>query len=275
MPTGKDIRPYVSVPVIIVMFVLMTLVIGFVALQKVEQHLIAATGESLALAAVDIADKLDRILYERYGDIQIMARTPVFQGRDAAAKIMFLQTIKAAFRYYLWLGVTDAQGRIVAATAPDSIGEDRSRMDWFKTVRERGGIHVQDAQPSEDSGGVMASAFRAPILGPRAEFLGTVTSRTSLPVIEEDVIKQTVEALQIRPGSGSRIECRFLNSDGDIIADSVLYPEDQVNLKLLGLPSALLSASAQPGYTEEQHLRRHVSVVTRYASTRAYGQFSR
>src|SRR5947209_8417012 len=163
MPTGKDSRPYASLPVIIVMFVLMTLVIGFVALQKVEQHLIAATGESLALAAVDIADKLDRILYERYGDIQIMARTPVFQGRDAAAKIMFLQTIKAAFRYYLWLGVTDAQGRIVASTDPDSIGEDRSRMDWFKAVRERGGIQVQDAQPSEDSGGVMAIAFTAPI----------------------------------------------------------------------------------------------------------------
>src|SRR2546426_3520749 len=25
-----------------------------------------------------------------------------FQGRDAAAKITFLQTIKAAYRYYLW-----------------------------------------------------------------------------------------------------------------------------------------------------------------------------
>src|SRR3989442_6275762 len=74
------------------MIVLMTLVIGFVAIQKVEQHLIAATGESLALAAVDIADKLDRILYERYGDIQIMARAYVFQRRDAAAKITFLRS---------------------------------------------------------------------------------------------------------------------------------------------------------------------------------------
>jgi PAS domain S-box-containing protein len=274
MPNGKDSRPYASLPVIIVMLVLMTLVIGFVALQKVEQHLIAATGESLALAAVDVADKLDRILYERYGDIQIMAREHVFQRRDAAAKITFLQTIKAAYRYYIWLGVTDARGRIVAATDRDSIGKDRSRMGWFKTVRERGGIQVQDAQPSEDSGGVMAIAFTAPILGPRGEFLGTVTSRVSLPVMEEDVLKQIVEALQIRPGPGSRIECQFLNSDGDIIADSVLYPEDQVNLKLLGLPSALLSASTQPGYIEEQHLRRHVSVVTGYASTKGYGQFS-
>src|SRR3989449_5506260 len=92
--------------------------------------------------------------------------------------------------------------------------------------------------------------------------------------MEEDVIEQTIEALQVRPGSGSRIECRFLNSDGDIIADSVLYPEGKVNLKLLGLPSALLSASAQPGYIEEQHLRRHVPVVTGYASTKGYGQFS-
>src|SRR5438094_438817 len=91
----------------------------------------------------------DEVPYQRYGDIQIMARAYVFQRRDAAAKITFLQTIKAAYRYYLWLGVTDAQGRIVAATDPGIIGKDRSRMGWFKTVRERGGIHVQDAQPSE------------------------------------------------------------------------------------------------------------------------------
>src|SRR5207249_8608502 len=112
--------------------------------------------------------------------------------------------------------VTDAQGRIVAATDPDTIGKDRSRMGWFKTVRENGGIHVQDAQLSEEFGGVMAIAFTAPILGPRGEFLGTVTSRASLPVIEEDVINQTVEALQIRAASGSRIESRFLNRDGGI-----------------------------------------------------------
>jgi len=53
----------------------------------------------------------------------------------------------------------------------------------------------------------------------------------------------------------------------------VLREEGQVNLKQEGLSSALLSETAEPGYIEEQHLRRDVPVVTGYARTEGYGEF--
>src|SRR2546427_12949303 len=46
-----------------------------------------------------------------------------------------------------------------------------------------------------------------------------------------------------------------------------------VNLKVLGLPSALFVGTTQPGYVEEMHLRRHVPVVTGYAQTEQRGNF--
>ena len=251
------------------------LVIGGIVLHYVEARLVASTGESLALAAADIADKLDRILYERYGDIKMLEQAPVFHGHDAVAKTAFLRTMLTEHRYYLWLGVTDANGRIVAATDSASLGKDRSGALWFKAVHDRGGIDVQDVQSFEETGKTLAIAFTAPIVGPRGEFLGTVTSRVGLPVLE-DVIESTVRALEVQRGASTRVEYQFLTRDGDIVADSILHQEAQtekVNLKRLALPSALLSASAQPGYVEEMHKRRHVPVVSGFAGTEGHGEF--
>ncbi|TAL08528.1 MAG: response regulator [Nitrospirae bacterium] len=259
-------------PIMIFGIVVMGVAIGIATLYYVETRMIAAMGESLALAAADIADKLDRTLSERHSDIRILAQAPVFRGGDAAAKTSVLQNRKTIHPYYLWLGVTDAQGRIVAATNPASVGGDRSQRDWFKDVRDRGIIHVRDAQASEDSGGIMAVAFTAPILGPQGEFLGVVTSRVALLFLE-DVFRQTVQTLQFQRGFGSTIEYQFLNRDGDIIADSIFRQEGMINLKQLGLPSALLTASAKPGYIEETHLRRHVQVITGYAQTEQSGDY--
>ena len=272
LPKGSVRRPYAALPVIMMVMMVTALGTGSATLKYVENHLVASTGESLALAAADIADKLDRTLSERYGDIRVLAQAPVFRGRDAAAKTAFLQTIKAAYPYYIWLAVIDANGRIVAATDPATMGKDRSQRGWFKDVRDRRIIHVQDAESSEDSGGVLAIAFTAPILGPRGEFQGVVTSHVSLPLLE-DVFRQTVQALQLQRGSVSKIEYQFMSRDGDIIADSLLRQEGTVNLKQLGLPSALSTGSAQPGYIEETHFRRHVPVITGYAQTEQSGDY--
>ncbi|MEK9133354.1 MAG: PDC sensor domain-containing protein, partial [Pseudomonadota bacterium] len=274
---GQQSRtPYAWIRVMMLVMVVGAMVIGGIVLHYVEARLVASTGESLALAAADIADKLDRILYERYGDIKMLQQAPVFRGRDAAAKTSFLRTMLTEYRYYLWLGVTDADGRIVAATDSASLGKDRSRALWFNAVRDRGGIDVQDVQTFEETGKTLAIAFTAPILGPRGEFLGTVTSRVGLPVLE-NVIESTVRALEVQRGTSTKIEYQFLTRDGDIVADSILHQEAQaekVNLKRLALLSALLSASAQPGYVEEMHKRRHLPVVSGFAGTEGHGEFT-
>ena len=78
-------------PGLIVAMVLVVILIGGLVLQYVETSLVAATGASLTVAAVDIAAKLEMLLDERYGDIQMMARFQTFQGRDTAAMPQYLE----------------------------------------------------------------------------------------------------------------------------------------------------------------------------------------
>jgi len=260
-------------PALILVLCLAVLTIGAITLHYVERQLVAAAGQSLALAAVDIAGKLDLLMAERYGDIQMMARSQIVQDGDRAAMTRYLEGMAAAYPVYEWLGVTNATGRIVASTDPSSLGKDRSGREWFRAVRDRGGVHVRDAQSSEDSHGIVAVAITAAIKGAGEEFLGAVTSRVALPVLE-DVFVRTAIALQEQWGTDVRIEYQFVNGEGDVIADSLLREEGRVNLKRMGLPSSQLFDRAPSGFVQERHLRRQVDVVTGYAMTKGVEDLS-
>ena len=265
-------RPYAWLPALIIVMTVVALGIGAVALRYIKTRLVATAGETLALAAADIAGKLDLLLDARYGDIQVMAQASAFQGGDRASMTRHLTALMDAYPVYQWMGVTDTRGRIIAATDPVAVGWDRSGTPWFQAVRDGSGIHVGDAAVSEESGGVMAVSFTAPIRSPGGAFLGVVTTRVGLPVLE-DTLAQTANALQAQYGTRARIEYQFLQRDGTVIADSFLREEGTTNLKFLGLPSALSADSAQPGYIEEMHLRRQVPVVTGYAQTEQSGNY--
>ena len=266
-------RAYRWLPALIALLVFTTVAMGAIALHFVQNRLIAASGESLALVAADIADKLDRLLLEQYANTQIMAQAPALQGSDPAVKTRLLNLFKAPYGYPTWISVTDVRGRVIADTDPGSVGQDRSEQIWFRFVRDHGGVHVQDAGPDQTLGGALAVTFTAPIKSPAGEFLGVVTSRVRVSDLEQ-IFKEAVRSFDVQHGKAGRLEYQFLARDGEVIADSVLRQEGRVNLKLMGLLSALFIGSAQPGYVEEMHLRRHVPVVTGYAQAEQHGDFA-
>ena len=272
-PVRLSRRRYRRLPALIILMTLIAVTVGALVLFYVEERLVVTTGERLALAAADIADKLDRVLFERYGDIQMMAKAFTDKSDNSEAMTDYLVWMKKAYPVYHWLGVTDARGRIVAATDGASVGEDRSGALWFRSARGGAGVYVQDVQVSEDSGRALVVVFSSPIRGRQGEFLGVVMAQVGLPVLE-DVFVRTVRAFQSQQSHTGRIEWQFLTRDGEVIVDSILREAGKVNLKLLALPSALLSASALPGYVEEMHLRRHLPVITGYAQAEGYGEFT-
>lgn len=246
---------------------LLALAVGAIALRFIEQRLVASAGESVALAASDIAGKLDLLLVERYGDMQMLAVSPVLHAGNPATITPYLESVQAAYPVYLWLGVTDPNGRILAATDPGSVGLDVSRASWFASVRETGGIVVEDAAGTAGFDSTMAVTFAAPIRGPGGAWLGMVTTQVSVPILE-DVFASTAMALQAQHGTAAVIEYQFLTGDGTVIADSMLREERQVNLRERELPSALLVGSGPSGYVEEAHRRRGIPVITGYAMTK-------
>src|SRR5947209_5898238 len=180
MQTDLSRRSYRHLPILILLMTLVILIIGAVALHYVENRLVATTGESLALAAGDIADMLDRLLFERYSDIPMMCRAQAFQGRDTAAMTEYLDWMRKNYQVYRWLAVVNADGRIIAATNPASVGKDVSRTHLFRVVREQGGVHIQDVEVSEDAGGIPVIGFSGPILDAQEKFRGAILSRVAL-----------------------------------------------------------------------------------------------
>ena len=253
--------------ILIVLISLLAFVIAALGLRYAERRLVQAAGETLSLAAAEIADKVDRVLRERLGDVRIIATSPVLRSRDRDAMTRFLQDIQAVQApYYLWLGVTDAQGRVVAATDSATLGQDRKETAWFRAVRDGAGFHIADVEPFVEAGGPDSLAFTTSLTGPSGEFLGTVSARVGLTALEE-ALTQTLRTFHMRADFSGHLDYQFVSGAGVAFIDSELAFKGRVNLLQLGLPSAKLSLSDRPGFIEEEDLRRHVPVITGYART--------
>ena len=265
-------RPYSWLRVLIIVMTVVTLAIGGIGLYYIETRMVASAGDTLALTAAEVSDKLDRFLVERYGDVLMMAGALSAQPHNREFQAAYVARMMTSYPDYLWIGTTNAHGQIVVATDPATVGHDYSAEPWFQAVRNGQAVHVGDVEPFAVMGGADAVAFTAPITGPHGEFLGVVTTRVGISGLE-NIVTRTLLAFQRREGLGGALEYQFLSEKGAAFVDSDLQHKGNINLKQLSLPSALLSERSLFGYVEEEHERRHVSVITGYAKTLARGGF--
>ncbi len=274
MPIVPSDRRYQWLPGLIAGIVLVVLMVGGIGIQDGRRRMVAQAGERLALAATDIAEKLDRVLFERYGDVRLMAHASVLQGRDAGAGMAYLAEVQEAYPVYRWIVVTDAQGRIVAATDRPDVGRDVHEAEWFKAVRAAHDVEMMDLHSfGEEEEDMPVVSFTAPMLNSDGAFMGAVKAHVGLSVLE-DIVEQTLVALQAQQGTSMKLEYQLLNREGYLIADSLLREDaKQGNLMALGVPSALRAGTGPSGYVEEDHVRRRIPVVTGYAHTKGRDNF--
>jgi len=263
-------RPYSWLQLLIFLMTVFTLVIGAIASYFIEARMVASAGETLALTAAEVSDKLDRFLVERHGDAMMMAGTISTQPHNREFQSTYVARMKASYPSYLWIGITNVRGQVVVATDPATVGRDYSAESWFRAVRNGQAVHVGDVEPFAVMGGVDSIGFTAPVTGPHGEFLGAVTTRVGIPGLE-NLVTGTLRAFQQREGFGGELGYQFLTEKGVAFVDSDLQHKGNINLKQMGLPSARLHEQSMFGYVEEVHQRRHVPVITGYAKALTRG----
>ena len=279
MNTSKAILPreprrYRWLPYLLIGVTLLAIPAGIALIRFVEHRFVEVAGEELKLAAAEVAEKLDRMLFERQGDALMMARTISLRPSDHKYLSEYLKWMKTTYvPAYQSLAVTDVQGTVVAATEPSLVGRDYSRAASFIAARATRRLDITDVAGLEVESGGDTIMFTAPILDTQTAFQGVVTSWVGVPFMEE-VTARTVRSLEARPGMGGRVEYQMLTKQGKVFVDSYLPHKGGINLKELGLPSVLLSETGVSGYVEEEHSRRHVQVVTGYAQTKGFEGFS-
>jgi two-component system cell cycle sensor histidine kinase/response regulator CckA len=212
---------YRWLPLLIVLLIVVTLGIGTVLLRYVERYLVTASGEALTLAAAEVSDKVDRLLFERFGDAQVMARVFALPPFDRAYQTKYLAWMKAAYTpVYMWLGVTDQRGIMVAATDESLLGQDYGKSRWFQVARERRTVVADDVDIHEADNGVETIAYTAPILDAHGAFLGVVTTRIGVHMVEE-VTTRTIRSLERRAEFGGSVEYQMVTREGKVFADSI------------------------------------------------------
>jgi diguanylate cyclase (GGDEF)-like protein len=263
-PAWMD-RHHTWITFVVAAIMLVTLICLGWAARTVQDRLIQSSGHSLVQAATDAASKLSMMIQERYGDIQMLSTAPVARGQNPEALTKYLRELMHTYPAYRWIGVTDSRGRIIATTDTSTTSLDRSQSHWFQLARTITGVRILDAQVSDESGENSTITLIAPLHSPDGRFLGAIAAVVGVPSLMH-ILDDTMQVLKnIEWTEESHIEYQLLNEHGDLIADSTLRQEGKLNLKQLGLSSAILVGMNARGFVEETHLRRGTSVITAYA----------
>jgi signal transduction histidine kinase len=258
-------------PLVLLLCFSIAAVLGLYALSFLRTMLVSERGRELAMNAAAVADTLDRVMFERFGDIQLFANDGVLREGTTGEKTARLLQYQQLYQYYSWLGVTNERGQFVATTG--SLASEATQglaPDLFEVIRQTGTPHIEDAGASSESFHNLSVGFSAPIYGARGDFRGAVATR--VPV--ENLRTIFEQEGRLRYGEGT-YDWVLLTREGMIISEQH-QPQVMDDLPMkIEVPSWLRAAAAptQPGFVEEVHERRGTPVVTGYARTQGYKNF--
>lgn len=109
---------------------LQSVLVGTLARRQVESDI---GGRLLDLSA-HVTGILDRSMFERYREIEILATLAPFRdpATPRAELRAMLETLQRSYREYAWIGVTDAEGTVIASTGQLLEGERVAERPWYQ-----------------------------------------------------------------------------------------------------------------------------------------------
>lgn len=121
--------------------VVLTLLLTLVIERTASQGVTSSIGNNLAELARQTASRLDRGMFERYREVQLMSAR-LARLQDPAQVRAELDAARDTYRYYAWLGITDDKGVVRAASGGMLQGADVSQRPWFRQALK--GVHLGD-----------------------------------------------------------------------------------------------------------------------------------
>src|SRR5205085_7831865 len=91
----------------------------------------SSIGSNMAVLAYQMANRLDRGMFERYREVQLMSARVARLPDDDLVQVE-LDAAKNSYRYYLWIGLARADGVVLAASDDALVGENVGSQPWFR-----------------------------------------------------------------------------------------------------------------------------------------------
>lgn len=262
-------------------------ILGVIVYRSAYQVLFERAGQRMQFMAADVADTIDRSLFERFGDVQAFAFNPMAQEtpeKMTAAANFYTQS----YVCYDLMIITDAAGKVLACNTVAFDGKplDTSRLvgqsvkgqDWFEQCVSghipAGKSFFSDAKEDRDTASVYGNNgltlnFSAPIRNTEGKIVGVWSNRASIKRI---VGKITAEQEASQKADG--VEMQVLNNSGLILDDSDPKVIMSLNLIDSGVQSAKLGSEGKDGFIEALHIRKQIMQLNGYAAEKGYGGFT-
>jgi|GEM_PF-5341386 len=263
-----QIDPFYRLMALAATVVTVGLLVFCIVLVLLQQALIRRSGETLANAAANTAGRLDRVLFERMGDAQMMSRD--FSGRthDRSYLSAYLGWMNQAYPIYQWLAVLDSKGTVIATTVGEWQGQNRSSAEWFQRASISSQVTMLEVQPYPETKGEMAIGFASTIRGSDGQVQGFVASFVTLRVLEESYLEMS-KVVQWLGDVNVPVEYIVVSRDGLALIDSAYHQEGHVNLSALPSIKRLWETEGW-GFVSEHAFRDRAEFITGYARTRGY-----
>lgn len=176
--------------------------------------------EALRQVAVDFRDGLDHGMAQQFKEVRVLAQLEPFRRFDDPESMRrALDQIQIGFDHFAWLGVTDAQGKVVAAAGGLLDGVDVSKRPWWQGARKGapfvGDVHsallLEKLLPRQSEPWRFVD-FAVPLLDPRGQLQGVFGVHLSwgwARQIKSELIDATMASHQA--------EALVLGKDGAVI----------------------------------------------------------
>lgn len=242
---------------------------------------------NLGQQAFALADKIDRNLFERYGDVQAFAFHPGARGTQSQvsdAANFFVQ----AYGLYDLAIVADREGRIVAANTVtfegkpldtrSLIGRSVRGEDWFESCIggkiRKGESFVSDVKEDGMVGEIyrnrgIAMNFAAPVFDERGNVTRVWSNRASWERITRQIAR---EHLAAAGGGKSTLAIHLVNKAGLLIEDANEAEIFKANLVEKGNQAAKAAIAGKNGFMEEKD-DQGVDRLIGYVAEKGYGPY--
>ncbi|CAA2143779.1 ATP-binding protein [Hyphomicrobium sp. ghe19] len=250
---------------------LLTIAVSYVIGRDAVSRLEHQIGQSLALLADEMQDKLDRAMFERLQSLDNMAAIgKILQKTDTPDALRAsLERFQSAYSDYSWIGFADRNGKILSSTRGEYEGQNVGEQVWFKK-----GLH----EPYVGDVKLPARSDRSP--SPRDGHTRSDFIDLAVPISDEEstfgVLGATLSA-----DWAEEVRDTLLGSMKDampadvIVLDEtrrVLFGPDDITGKTLDLPSIRAARPGEAGFAVEQW-PDNTSYVTGFSKSDGYRSY--
>ena len=270
-------------------FLLVTLaplcVLGYISYMRCSETLVQGTAQQLKNHAASVLDKIDRNLFERYGDVQAFAFNPLARGTAEEFTKAANYYVNSYGCYDLMLKV-DTEGKIVAASnvtwegkpldTSKLIGRSVAGEAWFEDIisgkvspgKSYTSDLVEDKLVAELYGNRgLTLNFSAPILDEEGKVAGVWSNRASFERTAGDAINALRKAYS---DDNKNVEMQVIARNGLLLDDPDPKAVLSFNLLQAGLEAAKQATEGKDGSVIEEHKRRKVMQINAFASSKGY-----